>query len=79
MMSHSVPPISITNGSTDIISYLEIVITGIKHFRKYFDRRLVQSSIDYPECHEDIDTRLNAQHQSTYMTTQWEYAIHNYG
>ena len=43
MMSHSVPPISITNGSTDIISYLEIVITGIKHFRKHFDRYLVQS------------------------------------
>lgn len=45
MMSHSVPPISITNGSTDIISYLEIVITGIKHFRKYFDRHLVQSQL----------------------------------
>lgn len=45
MMSHSVPPISIINGSTDIISYLEIVITGIKNFRKYFDRHLVQSQL----------------------------------
>lgn len=45
MMSHSVPPISIINGSPDIISYLEIVITGIKNFRKYFDRHLVQSQL----------------------------------
>src|SRR5918912_2103624 len=42
MMTHSVPAISITSGSIDIIRYLEIVITGIKHFRKYFYRHLVQ-------------------------------------